>query len=153
MSDLTPISRRWIKVGGGRLFSDFQGDVLIKCPDGSSGLLRDVLLVEGLGVNLLSAKKFCERNDAIGIFNDKEMLFHNKNNELILSAKLEDNLYKVNHISGLNERALFGKDNCSKIHDYIQMTTDNAQNFLEIDYGKPLRSRDEIIEKNRAERY
>ncbi|RKF53252.1 hypothetical protein GcM3_220027, partial [Golovinomyces cichoracearum] len=93
-SDLTPISCRWIKVGGGRLISDFQGDVLIKCPDGSSGLLRDVLLVEGLGVNMLSAKKFCERNDAIGIFNDKEMLFHNNNNELILSAKLEDNLYK-----------------------------------------------------------
>ncbi|RKF53390.1 hypothetical protein OnM2_105027 [Erysiphe neolycopersici] len=56
--ELIPIKRRWIKVGGGRLFSDFKGDVLLKCPDGSSGILPDVLLVGGLGVNLLSAKKY-----------------------------------------------------------------------------------------------
>lgn len=88
-SKLTPISRRWIKVGGGRLLSDFKGDVLLKCPDESSEVLRDVLIVEGLGVNLLSANFFCERNNAKGIFDDKKMSFYDKNDNLILSASLE----------------------------------------------------------------
>ena len=79
---LTPIPRRYIKVGGGRLFSDKKEDVLFKCPDGSSGIIPDVLFEENLGVNLLSAKNFCERNGAIGSFDDKRMLFNGHDSKI-----------------------------------------------------------------------
>ncbi|KAI1002581.1 hypothetical protein K3495_g5620 [Podosphaera aphanis] len=129
ISDLTPIPRRWIKVGGGRLFSDFKGDVLLRCPDGSSGILPDALLVDGLGVNLLSAKKMCQRNNAKGSFDEKRMLFHDIDNNIILSALLHDGLYKVDHIAGPNERALCSQDLSPspdvdmKIMEYISNTT------------------------------
>lgn len=54
---LIPIRRRRTKVDGGRLYSELMVDVLLKCPDRSCGILPDFLLVENLGVNLLSAKK------------------------------------------------------------------------------------------------
>ncbi|RKF57445.1 hypothetical protein GcM3_188040 [Golovinomyces cichoracearum] len=119
-SKLIPISRRWIKVGGGKLFSDYKGSVLLKCPDGSSGVLHDVLLVEGLGVNLLSAKIFCERNNAKGMFDDKNLFFLDQNNNLILSAKLDNGLYKVDHISGPSERALTSQEDNLERDDHIK---------------------------------
>ncbi|KAI1008057.1 hypothetical protein K3495_g165 [Podosphaera aphanis] len=80
ISDLTPIERRWIEIGGGRLFSDFMGDVILRCPDGSFGVLPNALLVEGLGANLLFAKKMCQRNNAIGYFDNEKMLFRDHEN-------------------------------------------------------------------------
>ncbi|RKF57446.1 hypothetical protein GcM3_188026, partial [Golovinomyces cichoracearum] len=100
-SKLIPISRRWIKVGGGRIFSDYKGSVLLKCPDGSSGVLDEVLLVEGLGVNLLSAKKFVRE------IMQKE-------------SKLDNGLYKVDHISGPIERALTSQEDNLERDDHIQ---------------------------------
>lgn len=154
--NLIPIRRRWIKVGGGRLFSDFKGDVALKCPDGSSGILPDFLLVNGLGVNLLSAKKFCEKNNAKGVFDDKIMIFRNKNNKIILSASLIDGPYKVDHIAGLSERALCSRAFISASEDIMQMKIDfipkkESDNIM--DDGKPIYSRAEIIEKRRNERY
>lgn len=149
-SELTQIPRRWIKVGGGRLFSDYKGDVLLRCPDSSSGILHDVLLVEGLGVNLLSAKRFCERSNAKGSFDNKKMLFHDKNDNLILSASLENGLYKVDHISGPSERALISQDHN---HDYLPIDIDEAQDGETTDHNMPLRSRAEVLEQRRLERY
>ncbi|RKF54990.1 hypothetical protein GcC1_207031 [Golovinomyces cichoracearum] len=94
--------------------------MLLKCPDGSSGVLHEVLLVEGLGVNLLSAKKFCERNNAKEMFDEKKMFFLDQNNNLNLSAKLDNGLYKVDHISGPSERALTSQEDNLERDDHIQ---------------------------------
>ncbi|KAI1003194.1 hypothetical protein K3495_g5013 [Podosphaera aphanis] len=158
ISDLTPIKRRWIKVGRGRLFSDFMGDVILRCPDGSSGVLPNALLVEGLGVNLLSAKKMCQRNNAIGYFDNEKMLFRDHENNLILSAKLENGLYNVDHVAGPKERALCCEELSFSSEEVMPMNIDSVGETSQIggeniDEGKRLYSRAEILEKRRAERY
>lgn len=55
IKELIPVKRRWIKVGGVRLNSDFKGNLLLKSPDGSNGIFPDALLVKSLGVNLFPA--------------------------------------------------------------------------------------------------
>jgi hypothetical protein len=53
---MIPIKRRTIKVKGGRLYTDFIGQVKIKVASVSL-ILKDVLYVPGLGVNLLLSRK------------------------------------------------------------------------------------------------
>ncbi|KAI1005313.1 hypothetical protein K3495_g2903 [Podosphaera aphanis] len=77
ISDLTPIPCRWIKAGGGKLFSDFKGDVLLRCPDGSF---------------------WCQRNNAEVSFDEKRILFHDIDNKIIPAALPDNGLYKVDHI-------------------------------------------------------
>ena len=57
---LIPIVPKRVKVGGGELKSEFSGDVQMRCKDGSSMLLSDVLFVPNLGVNLLSVRRLCQ---------------------------------------------------------------------------------------------
>jgi hypothetical protein len=55
---LIPLRRRWIKVGGGYLWSDSYRKAVIG--DKSQNWIElDVLLIPGLGVNLISGKKLC----------------------------------------------------------------------------------------------
>lgn len=50
---LTPVKRRTIKVGGGKLYSWHMGVCELRVPSGRTVLLKDVLFVPNLGVNLL----------------------------------------------------------------------------------------------------
>ncbi len=55
---MIPIKRRTIKVGGGRLYTDFKERVKIRVA-GVSLILKDILYVPGLGINLLLSRKLC----------------------------------------------------------------------------------------------
>lgn len=85
------------------------------------------------------------------------MLFHDIDNNIILFAWLHDGLYKVDHIAGLNERALCSQD-LSPSADVDMKIMESISNAMPtdaeiVDDGKPLHSRAEILEKRRNERY
>ena len=80
---LTRVKRRFIKVGGGRLYADYMGTVEMKVA-GVSLLLENVLYVPNLGVNLLSSRKLCSEWKCLGIFNEKSMWFVSDTKQLIL---------------------------------------------------------------------
>ena len=96
-SQLTPIKRRCIRVGGGMMFADFRGVAKLVYEDGSSTLLPDALYVPGLGVNLLSAKRLCEAG-LKGSFDDKSMYFK-MGNKIMVHSKMDQGLYIVKHVS------------------------------------------------------
>ncbi len=103
---LTRMRRRTIKVGGGRLYSNYYGTVTMRDKDGNSVLLSSTLYVPKLGVNLLSGKKMCEKG-LLGYFDHKGLYMRNKSGKLMLEASEEGGVYIVKHISsGLDEFAL-----------------------------------------------
>ena len=73
-SPLTPIPRRTIRVGGGRLYADFMGTAELHVKGSGSVLISEVLYVPKLGVNLLSSKKLCSKG-LIFTSNNKIMAF------------------------------------------------------------------------------
>jgi len=56
---LMTISRRTIKVEGGKLYLDQCGTARMYAKDDNKGTLINVLYVLGLGVNLLLGKRLC----------------------------------------------------------------------------------------------
>ncbi|KAK6585469.1 hypothetical protein PZA11_002196 [Diplocarpon coronariae] len=95
---LTKIKRRSIKVGGGRLYADSMGTVEMNVA-GVSFLLQNVLLVPGLGINLLSSRKICAELNCVGVFNNQFMWFINNDHKVIFKAKIKDGLYVVSKVT------------------------------------------------------
>ena len=52
------IKRRTIKVGGGRLYTDFKERIKIRVAS-ISLILEDILYIPSLGINLLLSRKLC----------------------------------------------------------------------------------------------
>ena len=94
---MIPIQRRSVKVGGGRLYADFMGQVEMRVA-GTSLLLDNVLYVPGLGVNLLSSRKLCSDWNCLGVFSDKSMWFISENKQVVLQADVKGGLYIVSRI-------------------------------------------------------
>jgi hypothetical protein len=94
---MIPIKRRRIQVGGGVLYSQAKGTVDLKCNDGSSMVLKNMLYVPKLGANLLLARCLCEAG-LVGSFNSGNMYFKLTGNTVI-KATMENGLYIVNHVS------------------------------------------------------
>jgi Reverse transcriptase (RNA-dependent DNA polymerase) len=94
---LIPINRRTVRVGGGKLYADFIGQVEMRV-DGVSLLLDNVLYVPGLGVNLLSSRKLCLDWKCLGVFNDKSMWFISEKKQVVLQANVKEGLYIVSRI-------------------------------------------------------
>ncbi|KAI0998712.1 hypothetical protein K3495_g9486 [Podosphaera aphanis] len=93
----------------------------------------------------------CQRNNAKGSFDEKKMLFHDIINNIILSALLVDDLYKVDHIAGPSERALCSQD-LSPSPDVVMKIMESVSKGAPtdadiVDHGKPFHSRAEILEK------
>lgn len=63
---LTRIDRRWIKVGGGYLYSEHVGRALVQDQKGNQIVLKS-LLVPKLGVNLISTRKLCADYSLAGV--------------------------------------------------------------------------------------
>ena len=55
---MIPIKRRTVKVGGGRLYTEFKERVEIRVASVSL-ILEDILYIPGLGINLLLSRKLC----------------------------------------------------------------------------------------------
>jgi hypothetical protein len=94
---MIPIKCRRIQVGGGVLYSEAKSTVDLKCKDGSSMVLKNVLYVPKLGVNLLSARCLYEVG-LVRSFNSGKMYFK-LNRKTVIKATMENGLYIVNHVS------------------------------------------------------
>ena len=88
-------ARRTIQVGGGEMYSEYTGEVVAICEDGSRGLLRDVLYVPGLGINLLSVRKICDAGLKGRL--DSTRMYFKKDGKKVIEAILQNGLYIVTH--------------------------------------------------------
>ena len=104
-TELKPIPRRAIRVGGGVIYARQKGTANLVCKDGSSMLLSDVLYVPGLGVNLLSARRICQAG-LKGLFTATEMYFK-LGKEKVIKATMSNGLYIVTHVAGGYEETAF----------------------------------------------
>ena len=96
-SQLTPIRRRTILVGGGQLYADFIGTAELKVKGSGSVLLSDVLYVPNLGVNLLSSRKLCRSKGLKFTGDDNRMAFwHNRTK--ILEASVKGGVYIISWV-------------------------------------------------------
>jgi hypothetical protein len=97
-SDIRRIKYVPIQVGRGKLYSNHLGTVRMDGLDGSTGLLSNVLWVQNLGVNLLSARSVCKYGGFTGSFDDNDMYIM-KGKKVKIHATLDGGLYVVNHIA------------------------------------------------------
>ncbi|KAI0991347.1 hypothetical protein K3495_g16840, partial [Podosphaera aphanis] len=102
---LTPTRPKRVKVGGGELRSEFKGVAELKCSDGSSMLLTDVLYVPKLGVNLLSVRRLCQAGLKFSGNQDKLYLLNGKRK--IVTATMKNGLYIVSKIAKGYEETAF----------------------------------------------
>ena len=104
---LTPVKRRTIRVGGGKLYSWHMGVCELRVPSGRVVLLKDVLFVPKLGVNLLSSQRICSQPYVKGSFDSQRMYF-TRGNEKIMRADIQGGIYIVSWLAkGLEETAFY----------------------------------------------
>ncbi|RFU24803.1 hypothetical protein B7463_g11531, partial [Scytalidium lignicola] len=128
---MIPIKRRRIKVGGGEMFAEYKGLAELKCDDGSSMLLQDVLYVPDLGVNLLFARRLCQAG-LKGLFNATKMYFMNGNKKIV-TATMKNGLYIVLHVSkGYEETAFPSVELDEKTTEIQTHANDNQTNEPEL---------------------
>ncbi|KAI0991928.1 hypothetical protein K3495_g16259, partial [Podosphaera aphanis] len=89
-------TRRTIRVGGGKLFCREMGDAWMVTKMGVA-VLKDCLLVPGLGANLMSVRKSCATSGLKGYF-DQEKMYLLEGNKTVLSASHENGVYCVDFI-------------------------------------------------------
>lgn len=103
-----------IQVGGGILWSKMSGTVEVVAEDGSSCLLKRCMYVPGLGISLVSARRFC-KDGIVGLHDSRNMYFKRirnsmkfkKDDKTILHAYQNNGLYVLKSIFTENiERAL-----------------------------------------------
>ncbi len=103
---LITIPRRIVKVGGGKLYSDQCGTATMRVRDGNKAYLANVLYVPGLGVNLLSGRRMCQKG-LHGGFDKNSIWMRNEQGRRVLTADQQGGVYIVNKIApDLNEFAL-----------------------------------------------
>lgn len=109
-SNFRSLKRVWtkgVKVGGGVLRCNYIGEAELKCRDGSSMLLSNVLFVPDLGVNLLSVRRLCQTKTAPKFVGNDEKLYLMDGERKIVSARMQDGLYCVTNVAkGYEETAL-----------------------------------------------
>jgi hypothetical protein len=94
---LIQIRRRWIKVGGGYLFSDHIGEALVQPEKGKSSTLW-ALYVPQLGVNLISCRKLCSDLGVSGDLDSNSFRILNKDKQIVLEACIQGGVYVVKSI-------------------------------------------------------
>jgi hypothetical protein len=121
-SQLTPIRRRTILVGGGQLYSDFIGTAELKVKGSGSVLLSDVLYVPNLSINLLSSRKLCRSKGLKFTGDDNRMAFwHNRTK--ILEASVKGGVYIISWVKPDLINAAF---NAVERTEYIQSIVDST---------------------------
>jgi hypothetical protein len=106
---LTPIKRRTIKVGGGKLYAEYVGDCELRAPAGGTTILKDVLFVPNLGANLLSSRKTCTEQNIEGWFDSKAIHFI-RGNKKIITADIQKGIYIISWIAEGLEDTVFHAD-------------------------------------------
>jgi hypothetical protein len=96
-STMKPIKARRVKVGGGELLAKHKGSARLRCADGSSMILKDVLYVPKLRINLVSARKLCQVG-LKGSFDENHMYFK-QGPKTVVTATMTNGLYVITHVS------------------------------------------------------
>ena len=96
---LRVIKRRWVKVGGGFLFSENVGMAAVQDGHGNEIILES-LYVPKLGVNLVSGRKLCFDFQVHGVMWDHIFYFLDQNEQPVLEANVEGGIYVISRISG-----------------------------------------------------
>ncbi|RFU24808.1 hypothetical protein B7463_g11534, partial [Scytalidium lignicola] len=122
---MIPIKHRRIKVGGGEMFAEYKGLAKLKCDNGSSMLLQDVLYVPDLGVNLLFARRLCQAG-LKSSFNTIKMYFMNSNKKIVIVI-MKNGLYIVSHVSKGYEETTFPSVELDKEITKIQTHVNDNQ--------------------------
>lgn len=94
---LTRMKRRTIKVGGGELYADQMGTIVIKSRQGRPVHIMRVYYVPGLGANLLSCRRLCMLG-LKGRF-DTNAIFLQKRHQDMLRADHREGVYVLTWIS------------------------------------------------------
>ena len=79
------------------LYAEIKGVAKLVCKDRLLILLLNILLVLKLGINLLSAKRLCEKG-LKGSFNANSIKLK-RDSKTIVKAKITNRLYVVTHIA------------------------------------------------------
>ena len=79
------------------LYAEIKGVAKLVCEDRLLMLLLNVLLVLKLGINLLSARRLCEKG-LKGSFNANSIKLK-RDSKTIVKAKITNRLYVVTHIA------------------------------------------------------
>ncbi|KAI0993630.1 hypothetical protein K3495_g14554, partial [Podosphaera aphanis] len=136
---LITIPRRTILVGGGKLYARAEGSAQLTCKDGSSMMLHNVLLVPGLGINLLSGRQMCRNGGLKGAF-DENHLYFKRGDRPLITATMKNGLYIVSHVSNGNK--------CSEIPAYNARSED-----MEVDNDESKPVIDAELTPNEKDRY
>ncbi|POS82196.1 hypothetical protein EPUL_005869, partial [Erysiphe pulchra] len=88
---------RVIKVCGGKLICTEMGDAIIMTENGNA-ILKDCLLVPGLGANLMSVRKACIHAGLKGVF-DARAMYLVKDKKVVLIAFHVNGIYTVSSLS------------------------------------------------------
>lgn len=135
---LTKIMRRWIKVGGGFLSSEYSGDVEVKDQEGCT-LLLPALYVPKLGVNLISGDKLTKEFHLKGLLMHPTFTFVDQDWDPVLETTLSGGVYILKRIlSTLKKKS--GKND----HAYAAPAT------KEVDAGPTIQSALESVEQSEA---
>ena len=119
---LIPIVPKRVKVGGGKLNSEFSGNVQMRCKDGSSMLLSNVFFVPNLGVNLLLVRRLYQAG--LNFVRNQNELFLKLGNKVIIEARMSKGLYIVTHVAqGYEETAFNSVENNSPIDNTSYLVT------------------------------
>ncbi|KAI1006754.1 hypothetical protein K3495_g1463 [Podosphaera aphanis] len=140
---LIPMYPRRVKVGGGELRAEFEGDVQMRCKDGSSMLLSNVLFVPNLGINLLSVRRMCQAE--LNFVGNENKLFLKLGNQNNIEARMTRGLYAVTHIAQEYEERAF-----TTVENDMQMKDSSS---LEINDNSVQNSDNEVVRKHELERY
>lgn len=89
--------RRTIKVGGGVLYADYVGSVMLVDRHGNSIPLSSILYVPKLGINLLSGRQVC-KNGLKGSFNDRSLYLRDRHGKNILIAQENGGVYLIDKV-------------------------------------------------------
>ena len=100
---LTKIMRRWIKVGGGFLWSDHVGRAVVQDQFGNE-IVLNTLHVPKLGVNLISGDKLSKDFSLKGLLEHPSFTFVDENWKPVLETQLRRGVYTVRRILGQLER-------------------------------------------------
>ncbi|POS82393.1 hypothetical protein EPUL_005219, partial [Erysiphe pulchra] len=135
-------TRRVIKVGGGKLICTEMRDAFMVTENGNA-ILKDCLLVPGLGANLISVRKACVHAGLNGVFDARAIsLSPAIKSEIALQSQNLKSCFEVNSVP-----SNFSNNN-SQQSDQIQGTT-----ATKMDDTRAVWTRKEIMHKNKMNKF
>src|ERR1700712_6016356 len=130
--------------GGGVLKCEHMGIAELKCEDGSSMLLSNILYVPNLGVNLFSVRRLCQAGLT---FSGNESKLHLKDGKhKVITAQMVNGLYIVTNVAASLEDKAFPSVDTEDVDETAQPSVVDS-------HEEAQSSDDEATKKSDKERY